>query len=100
MTAHQISGRLSHAGAMATMESGRRHIVAGGEAVFDLKEVSECDSTAVCVLLDWLRTAQANTCTLRFINVPERILELAGLYGVASLLPIGDEKPGENSSAN
>jgi len=51
----------------------------------DLAEVTEVDSAAVSLLLEWRRQAQ-NT-TLRFANLPTALKSLADLYGVAELIP-------------
>ena len=61
-----------------------------GEAglVVDLGKVEAVDSAAVSLLLSWLRRAQRSQVTLCFSNVPENLLSLARLYGVAELLPL------------
>jgi phospholipid transport system transporter-binding protein len=46
------------------------------------------DSSAVSLMLVWLREAQRNKTKLRFLNVPDNLLSLAKLYGVADLLPL------------
>ena len=61
--------------------------IAGGEQVFDFSGVTAIDSAAAAVLLAWQRAARARTLALSFINVPSTLQGLAGLYGVADLLP-------------
>lgn len=51
----------------------------------DLAEVTEVDSAAVSLLLEWRRQAQSTT--LRFANLPAALKSLADLYGVADLIP-------------
>jgi len=53
--------------------------------VVDLSAVTEVDSAAVSLLLEWRR--QAKTATLRFANLPEALNSLAALYGVTDLIP-------------
>ncbi len=53
--------------------------------VVDLSDVTEVDSAAVSLLLEWRR--QAKTSTLRFANLPEALNSLAALYGVTDLIP-------------
>ena len=61
----------------------------GGDALeIDLEQVEEVDSAAVSLLLSWLRRAQRNNVTLCFSHVPDNLLSLANLYGVAELLPL------------
>lgn len=51
----------------------------------DLANVTEVDSAAVSLLLEWRR--QANNPALRFTNLPAALTSLAELYGVADLIP-------------
>lgn len=53
----------------------------------DLSAVEAVDSAAVSLLLSWLREAQRRNVTLCFSHIPENLLSLARLYGVADLLP-------------
>ena len=54
----------------------------------DLAQVEAADSAAVSMLLCWLRNAQQHGASLSFINVPDNLLSLATLYGVAEALPL------------
>ena len=51
----------------------------------DLAGVTEVDSAAVGLLLEWRR--QATNTALRFAHLPAPLVSLAELYGVADLLP-------------
>lgn len=53
--------------------------------IVDLAGVTEIDSAAVSLLLEWRR--QAKNQALRFTNLPVAIKSLAELYGVADLIP-------------
>lgn len=52
----------------------------------DFSEITAVDSSAVALLLEWRRQAQARGKTLEFANLPPALLALAGLYGVADLI--------------
>lgn len=56
-----------------------------GVALVDLAGVTEADSSAVSLLLEWLRQAKGDA--LRFVNLPPALKSLADLYGVADLIP-------------
>ncbi len=56
------------------------------EAVVDFAKVSAVDSSAISLMLAWLRAAQARQLVLSFVNVPENLISLANLYGVAEIL--------------
>jgi phospholipid transport system transporter-binding protein len=59
-----------------------------GEVVMDLARVDMVDSSAVSLMLAWLRAAQRDNVKLSFANVPENLLSLADLYGVAESLSL------------
>jgi phospholipid transport system transporter-binding protein len=59
-----------------------------GTLVIDLAQVEAVDSAAVSLLLSWLRRAQRDQLAISFANVPDNLLSLARLYGVAELLPL------------
>jgi phospholipid transport system transporter-binding protein len=56
--------------------------------VVDLAQVEAVDSSAVSLMLSWLRAAQRQNVKLSFVNTPENLLSLAKLYGVADSLPL------------
>ncbi|MBA2658921.1 MAG: STAS domain-containing protein [Nitrosospira sp.] len=54
--------------------------------VIDLKEVSEVDSSAICMLLEWQREASRRNWRMYFANMPHNLKSLVQLYGVAELI--------------
>lgn len=58
------------------------------ELVVDFAKVEAVDSSAVSLMLSWLRTAKSKNVKLSFINVPDNLLSLASLYGVAESLSL------------
>lgn len=58
-----------------------------GVSVVDLGEVTELDSSLLATLLAWLREARRLGRPLSFSRLPEGLTTIAGLYGVADLLP-------------
>jgi phospholipid transport system transporter-binding protein len=52
----------------------------------DFAGVTDVDSAAVALLLDWRRVAMKRGKTLLFVNLPANLLALAELYGVAEIL--------------
>ena len=66
------------------MRSGRL----SKQVVLDLVAVSEVDSSALSIILAWLRTASEYGINLRMANPPANLISLATLYGVAELLPL------------
>lgn len=60
----------------------------GGECVVDFAGVETVDSTALGLLLSWLRAAQRVQAKLTLTNVPPNLRSLAGTYGVATALSL------------
>src|SRR5205809_972523 len=53
----------------------------------DLSGVSEADSSAVALMLEWERQASSRGVSIRFENLTESLTTLIGLYDVGELLP-------------
>lgn len=81
-----MHGRLTIATVPALFEAGLQHLTSG-DLLVDFSQVEAVDSAAVSLLLGWLRAAQRSQHTLRVTGLPEDLLSLAHLYGVAELLP-------------
>jgi phospholipid transport system transporter-binding protein len=81
-----VQGRLTIATVPALFEEGLRHL-ASEDLLVDFSQVEAVDSAAVSMLLGWLRAAQRSQRTLRVTGLPDDLLSLAHLYGVAELLP-------------
>ncbi len=83
---YQIVAPMTYATAAELFIRGKSLMAGDVETVFDLAGVSTADSSALAVMLGWARAAGNGR--LRLINLPDGVLSLAGLYGVAELLPI------------
>jgi len=83
----QVSGRLTME-TVAALFNADLQPNGGGALVVDLGKVEAVDSAAVSLLLSWLRRAQLNKVVVSFDHVPDNLLSLARLYGVAELLPL------------
>ena len=57
------------------------------QAVVDCSALTRFDSSALAVLLALRRTALHDMKTLRLLGTPERLAQLAQVYGVLELLP-------------
>lgn len=82
-----LSGAVTLANVAALLEEGRRHVDEGVRSV-DLGEVTEMDSALLALLLAWLREARSRNVPLTFARLPESLRTIAGLYGVAELIPV------------
>lgn len=76
------------------MDNARSLLEAGcsalqpGEQVFDFSAVDAADSSAIAVMLGWLRAAGDAKSSIKFAHVPAGVSSLAELYGVTALLPL------------
>ncbi len=82
-----VTAPLIMANARGLLDAGRAALQPG-EQVFDFSQVGEADSSALVVMLGWLRAAGAARSTVRFVHIPAGVLSLAELYGVSELLPL------------
>lgn len=57
-----------------------------GRVTVDLGRVTEVDSAALALLLEWRRVAQRRRVALAFTNLPANLLALARLYGIEQLV--------------
>jgi phospholipid transport system transporter-binding protein len=87
----QVSGNLTMATVGALFAEGLKLQEAGGAGnnlLVDFSQLEKVDSSAVSLMLVWIREARRNKLSLSFIHVPDNLMSLAKLYGVAELLPL------------
>jgi phospholipid transport system transporter-binding protein len=63
----------------------------GARVVVDLSGVTEVDSSAVSLLLEWTRRVRSRSGEIEFTGVGKNLLSLTDLYGVAALIRIAAE---------
>jgi len=54
----------------------------------DLEGITEVDSSAVSMLLEWTRTAQMYGRKVEFVNLPGNLADLVELYDVGNMVPV------------
>ena len=62
---------------------------ADGSLEVDMAAVDTVDSSAVSLMLNWVREARRIRISLFFTHVPRNLQSLAHLYGVEDLIPLG-----------
>lgn len=75
-------------GSAAQLKAAGLGLLTDGVGRIDLSGVTEADSSAVALLLAWVRAAEDRGQPVTIIDPPESIRSLAALYGVAELLPL------------
>jgi phospholipid transport system transporter-binding protein len=92
MSVHAENSRLALSGPVVMQTLKSLHTkglaqIAAGDVVVDMAGVTEADSSAVSLLMELRRAAEAHTRKLSIINMPDSVRSLASLYGVTDLLP-------------
>jgi phospholipid transport system transporter-binding protein len=80
-----LEGALTLATVSALADAVQEHLRQGARVV-DFRGVTEVDSAAVALALEWLRQAAQNNREVRLANLPVAMQNLAKLYGVSELL--------------
>jgi phospholipid transport system transporter-binding protein len=82
-----LAGPVTLANVNAVLEEGARAFKAPSLTV-DLAGVTEVDSTAVSLLLEWRRSAAREKRAIDYVNYPPNLKSLIQLYGVTELLGV------------
>ena len=64
----------------------------------DLAGVTDADSSALSLLLEWQRAAKARGFRLSYAGLPENLRSLARVYGVLELLALDAANPAQTGS--
>lgn len=84
---------LTHAVASGFFDTAEKEIASSAaDVVVDVSALRQFDSSALAVLLECRRQALSAGKSFAVQGVPERLLQLAGVYGVAALIPATDAK--------
>ncbi|MDH3288071.1 MAG: STAS domain-containing protein [Betaproteobacteria bacterium] len=83
-----LRGPITINNVVALLAQGNGLFTAPGVTV-DLEGVTEVDSTAVSLLLEWRREAGRHGRRIQYVNLPGNLTSLAKLYGVTELLSEG-----------
>ncbi len=57
-----------------------------GPIVIDLEQVTDVDTSAVSLMLEWTRRAIAANTHVTFVNLSPNLISLANLYGVTEFI--------------
>ena len=70
----------------AALASAGAASLSAGDPVFDFCDVERADSSAVALMLGWMRKARTLGLECAFENIPPGLQSLLALYGVEPLL--------------
>jgi phospholipid transport system transporter-binding protein len=80
-----LQGAVNSGNVVAVLDEGKLKFAAPHVTV-DLGGLTEVDSTAISLLLEWRREAQRGNRKITFVNLSDNLKSLAELYGVTELL--------------
>ncbi len=83
---YKIVGDLTFSTVPTLKTLGEKYIDTHQEPSFDFAFVNKTDSSAIALLLSWLRDAKKENKKIHFENIPQQVIEVAEVCGVNSLL--------------
>jgi len=86
-----VAGPVTIANVVATVARGAA-LFSQESQVVDLGGVTEVDSSAVSMLLEWRRETGRRRRQIYFANMPPKLQNLVRLYGVAELVPLAEAR--------
>lgn len=60
----------------------------GKDVEIDFADVTDVDTAALSLIMEWQRRATASNCKVNFSNLPANLTSLAALYGVTEFIPL------------
>jgi len=81
----QLTGDLLMDSANAVLKESAS-LVMDDKLSIDFSKISNIDTSALALMIEWTRRAKIEFCQLSFIHVPENLKSLAVLYGVNDFL--------------
>jgi phospholipid transport system transporter-binding protein len=80
-----VQGPITVDNVVALLGEGNERFTAQ-QVTVDLAAVTEVDSSALSLLLEWRREADRNGRAIRYLNLPVNLKSLAELYGVTEFI--------------
>jgi len=81
----KINGEIEMDNANALLMTSQ-DLVLADNTLIDFSHVTEIDTAAISLILEWQRRAVTEKKQLRFVNLPTNLVSLTHLYGVADLV--------------
>ena len=73
-------------GNITTVLAESAPMITGPSLTVDFAKVTDVDSAAVSLMLEWRRMAEAGGLSITYVNLPKNLNSLAELYGVRDIL--------------
>ena len=83
----RVQGAINMGNVKSLLEAGLQQLNPELKEI-DFSGLEEVDSSAISMVLEWLRVSQSRHLQLSVVNMPDNMKSLASLYGVLELIPI------------
>jgi phospholipid transport system transporter-binding protein len=82
-----VEGAVTLDNVLALLAESER-LFEGEKVVVDFSPVTQVDSSAVSLMLEWSRRARARGASIEFANLVESVASLVNLYGIEAFVPL------------
>lgn len=83
-----VTGDLDYQTVPAVWKASLNLFDRASEITIDLSEVHSSNSAGLALLIEWMRVARSKNCSIRFMNIPDQMQQVAQLCGVDDKLPV------------
>lgn len=83
-----VSGALDFNSVEGLLAQARSIMRRDGDAEIDLEGVTRADSAGLALLVEWLRESERRGASIRFVNVPEQMKQIARVCGLEDILSL------------
>lgn len=90
----ELSGALTFDTVASLLEQGQKRFAAHSRIILDLSGVTDSDSAGLALLMEWVSWANHSVREIRYENVPERLVSIASISEVESMLSAGERWTG------
>lgn len=82
----KLAGELGFATVSGLLKDTPRRFFEGGNVQLDLSGITRADSAGLALLVEWLRESVDRGSSIDFLNMPEQLLSIAHVCGLADIL--------------
>lgn len=82
-----VTGDLDYQTVPAVWKASLEIFDRASEITIDLSDVRSSNSAGLALLIEWMRVAKSKDCSIRFLNIPDQMQQVAQLCGVDEKLP-------------
>ena len=89
-----VSGDLTFDTVASLLDRGQKRFTAHSRIILDLSDVAMTDSAGLALLMEWVSWANHSVREIRYENVPERLVNIAAISEVETMLSAGERWTG------